>query len=144
MPEAIREQYNLPDPYSLWQIAVPFGVGMRFRLSYMWDLKLEAGLRKTFTDYLDDVSGNYAPSGVLLNEEYFENNIRAFLFADRSGYANFGDRTPSLEETEERYFVGAYGYDGEMRGDSSENDWYGFITIGVTKILRKRKYATHD
>ena len=46
-------------PYSLLQVSVPFGVGARFRLNEVWDLSADIGLRYTFTDYLDDVSGNY-------------------------------------------------------------------------------------
>lgn len=143
LPGELRDLYNLPEPYSLWQVSVPFGFGLRRRLAYTWDLRVEFGLRMTFTDYLDDVSGNYAPPSILLDDEYYQNNLRTFLFADRSGYANFGDRTPNLEETEERYYVGAFGYDGEYRGNAGNKDWYGFLTIGVTKILRKRRYGTH-
>ncbi len=47
-------------PYSLFQIAIPVGVGMRFKLNDRTDLAVEVGYRITFTDYLDDVSQNYA------------------------------------------------------------------------------------
>jgi hypothetical protein len=47
------------DPYSNWQIAVPFGAGVRYRLSRYFDLSFEIAYRQTFTDYLDDVSGLY-------------------------------------------------------------------------------------
>ncbi len=46
-------------PYSLLQVAVPFGFGARFRLNEVMDLSADIGFRYTFTDYLDDVSGNY-------------------------------------------------------------------------------------
>jgi hypothetical protein len=46
-------------PYSLLQMAIPFGFGARFRLNEVWDLSVDYGIRYTFTDYLDDVSGNY-------------------------------------------------------------------------------------
>lgn len=69
------------DPYSNWQIAVPFGAGVRYRISRYLDLSFEIGYRQTFTDYLDDVSGIY------LDPETFgtggEANLSR-LMADRS------------------------------------------------------------
>ena len=46
-------------PYSLVQVAIPFGFGARFRLTEVLDLSADIGFRYTFTDYLDDVSANY-------------------------------------------------------------------------------------
>ncbi len=46
-------------PYSLAQVAIPFGLGARFRINEVWDLSADIGFRYTFTDYLDDVSANY-------------------------------------------------------------------------------------
>jgi hypothetical protein len=45
------------DEFSLFQPVIPFGVGIKYRLSQYWNLSLEFGPRKTFTDYLDNVSG---------------------------------------------------------------------------------------
>jgi hypothetical protein len=45
--------------YSRFALAVPFGLGMKFNLSYKLNFGLEVGARKTFTDYLDDVSSEY-------------------------------------------------------------------------------------
>jgi hypothetical protein len=42
--------------YSLVTPVLPFGLGMRFRLGPFTNLSFEGGFRKTFTDYLDDVS----------------------------------------------------------------------------------------
>jgi hypothetical protein len=46
-------------PYSLLQVAIPFGFGARFRLNEVMDISADIGFRYTFTDYLDDVSANY-------------------------------------------------------------------------------------
>ncbi len=46
-------------PYNLTQVAVPFGAGLKFAVSDRVRIGLEVGLRKLFTDYLDDVSKNY-------------------------------------------------------------------------------------
>jgi hypothetical protein len=45
--------------YSKFQVAVPFGIGVRLYLTSNLDLSFEIGWRKTFTSYLDDVSGTY-------------------------------------------------------------------------------------
>ena len=68
-------------PYSNWQIAIPFGLGIRYKASRHLDLAFEVAYRQTFTDYLDDVSGDY------INPADFgsgpEANL-ARLMADRS------------------------------------------------------------
>jgi hypothetical protein len=46
-------------PYSLNQIALPIGLGMRYKLSTQLDLAFEIGWRFTTTDYLDDAGGKY-------------------------------------------------------------------------------------
>jgi len=46
---------KIPDPYKQIQIAVPFGIGVRQRLTTHIDLSFEVGVRYTFTDYLDDL-----------------------------------------------------------------------------------------
>ena len=46
-------------PYSLVQVAVPFGIGLRYKITERLDVSAEIGLRITFTDYLDNVGGNY-------------------------------------------------------------------------------------
>ena len=43
--------------YNNLQIVLPFGVGFKYVLDRRWILGLEAGVRKTFFDYIDDVSG---------------------------------------------------------------------------------------
>ncbi|REJ82958.1 MAG: hypothetical protein DWQ44_02250 [Bacteroidetes bacterium] len=50
---------NYPQPYSLNQWAIPLGGGFNLKLTKNFDLGAEIGFRKTFTDYLDDVSTYY-------------------------------------------------------------------------------------
>ncbi|MEK7253597.1 MAG: DUF6089 family protein, partial [Bacteroidota bacterium] len=45
--------------YSRCTVALPFGLGMKFNLTYKLNVGVEVGARKTFTDYLDDVSTKY-------------------------------------------------------------------------------------
>lgn len=45
-----------PEKYDLAQMAIPMGVGLKIKLPGRWQIGLEVGARKLFTDYLDDVS----------------------------------------------------------------------------------------
>lgn len=44
------------ESYSRTQPVIPFGVGFKYMVSPVWVLSLEGGVRKTFTDYLDNIS----------------------------------------------------------------------------------------
>jgi hypothetical protein len=59
------EEYPNMKAYSLFQAVIPYGFGWKIALSRSWNLAVEGGIRKTFTDYLDDVSGNYADPEVI-------------------------------------------------------------------------------
>ena len=48
-----------PKAYKLWQFAIPLGLGYRWDLGQHLNLGLEWLWRKTFTPYLDGVSGPY-------------------------------------------------------------------------------------
>ncbi|MDX1651334.1 MAG: DUF6089 family protein [Brumimicrobium sp.] len=97
-------------PYSLTQMVVPFGVGFKLNLGRKTAVSFEYGLRKTFTDYLDDVSGNYVDTEVLAQEN---GNIAARL-SDRS--------------------LSSYPKTGN-RGNSSTKDWYSMFGVMVTFSL---------
>jgi Domain of unknown function (DUF6089) len=47
-------------PYSLVNLAIPLGFGIRKKMNESWDLGVEAAFRYTFSDYIDDVGGKYA------------------------------------------------------------------------------------
>jgi hypothetical protein len=53
-------------PYALTQLALPFGGGIKYAFNDRMRLGLELGLRKLFTDYLDDVSSSYVDPADLL------------------------------------------------------------------------------
>lgn len=57
--------YN-SQPYALTQLAIPIGGGIKYNISDNVRIAFEIGVRKLFTDYLDDVSGNYAAASDLL------------------------------------------------------------------------------
>jgi len=48
-----------PKQYSNFSICIPMGVGFNMYIKKQWTVGLEINWRKTFTDYIDDVSTNY-------------------------------------------------------------------------------------
>ena len=55
--------------YSLFQLVLPFGIGFKYAISTEWTVGLEYGVRKTFTDYIDDVSKTYFDTVALYNDK---------------------------------------------------------------------------
>jgi len=56
-------------PYKLTQFSIPVGVGLEFRVTDYSNVGLEFGVRKTFTDYLDDVSTVYPDIPTLAEQD---------------------------------------------------------------------------
>lgn len=61
-------QYPDRKPYGLTQFAIPFGGGLRYAVNDNIRVGLELGIRKLFTDYLDDVSKTYVDQADLAVE----------------------------------------------------------------------------
>ena len=104
--------------YKVVQISLPFGIGVKVNLAKNLALSLEWGMRKTFTDYLDDVSTRYYDPKKL----EAANGEIAVLLADKdknkdSGYSNVG----------------------RQRGNPTTKDWYSFAGIALTVKLKGRK-----
>lgn len=59
----LRAQENESESYSKIQPSLPFGMGVKLKLHHRLIFGLEWGMRKTFTDYLDDVSTSYRLTG---------------------------------------------------------------------------------
>ncbi|MEM9024141.1 MAG: DUF6089 family protein [Bacteroidota bacterium] len=51
--------------YKRTQPSIPFGIGFKFSATDRFLFSVEWGLRRTFTDYIDDVSGRYPAAGEL-------------------------------------------------------------------------------
>jgi hypothetical protein len=72
-----------PSSYSLWQIGVPLGIGIRYRLADKWDLGFEMCYRFVFTDYIDDVSSKY-PTDEVYQKMADQGNFLGIEMSDRS------------------------------------------------------------
>ena len=111
------EQYPESKPYSLTQFAIPFGGGIKYAISDRVRLGLELGFRKTFTDYLDDVSTNYVDAADLLAAR----GPKAVELAYRAGELPGGDPT--------------YPTKGSQRGGANQQDIYYFTGLHLTYRL---------
>lgn len=100
------------DKYSLIQFVVPFGGGYKHKIGRNWTIAYELGWRKTFTDYLDDVSQQYPD---------LEEHSNSF----GSISSNLSDRSIEI--------AGEYlSNPGANRGDDNLNDYYFFGVVCIT------------
>ena len=99
--------------YKLLQLSLPIGFGAEYALTEDIRIGLEFGYRKTFTDYIDDVSNRYVDYTTLLNAK----GQTAVDLAYR------GDELPG----------GApYPTGGTLRANEKKKDAYYFTTITIT------------
>ncbi|MEO6904248.1 MAG: DUF6089 family protein [Bacteroidia bacterium] len=104
--------------YKLTQISIPFGVGIKINLAKRLGASLEWGMRKTFTDYLDDVSSRYYdPAKLVANR-----GALSAILSDRS----LG-KDPSKSNV------------GRLRGNPTNNDWYSFAGVVLTVKLNGKR-----
>jgi hypothetical protein len=106
--------------YQLTQFAIPFGAGIRWRFTDNIILSYEIGLRKTFTDYLDDVSTTYVDQAALAAAK----GNKAVEMAYRGDELKTGLGYPA---------------DGTIRGGSKFKDWYYFSGVTVSIGIGKRR-----
>ena len=55
------------DPTNKAQFVIPFGFGLKFKFSHRFMFAFEYGIRRTFTDYIDDVSTSYPDDPANIN-----------------------------------------------------------------------------
>ena len=96
--------------YALVQFAIPLGGGLKIAVNPSFNIILEYGIRKTFTDYLDDVSttfvgGNGDPYPIEMSQEE-----DAVEMSDPTGTHKLGNQ----------------------RGDPNKKDWYSFAGITLS------------
>ena len=122
-------------PYNLIQIAIPMGVGVRFKIREVVDFSAELGFRYLFTDYIDDVSRNYVDLGVLDSEL-----ARALSY--RSNELSMPDiaREPHTARNGVTYdLIEGYGqeYPTNIRGKAWNKDIFMVTSFRVSYIVGK-------
>lgn len=100
--------------YSKYALSIPYGAGIKYNIANNWNLIGEIGYRTAFTDYLDDVSGNY-PQGAVFSP---------------TGSENLSDRSVTIPQI---------GVPGTQRGDLRKRDTYLFTGISLTYTFVSRK-----
>ena len=90
-----------------------FGVGFKWDIAESWSMNLEFGVRKIFTDHIDDVSGAYPdPNNLLINR-----GTDGVLLS--SGTA----LNPEIPQA------------GRQRGNSKDNDTYNLFGMSIMKYF---------
>ena len=97
--------------YSRLAFVLPFGIGAKTKITPFMNLALEAGWRKTFTDYIDDVSTVYVDNASISN----------------TTARQLADRRPEIDLP----LLAA----GRKRGDPSNKDAYMLLTLKVEYYL---------
>lgn len=112
-------------PYGNTAFAIPFGLGLKISLGSRIGLGFEWGMRKTFNDYLDDISTSYYLDLYGYNPDegiYYapnpENPVEIISFPITED-VYYSDPTFSHKS-------------GEKRGNEYNKDWYAFYGVSLT------------
>jgi hypothetical protein len=104
-------------PYNPLALSIPFTLGLKYALSAKTNFFAELTYRFTNTDYLDDVSGLYAPDAFPTLPD--GSPSPAFLLQDRS------------------YETGtSIGIKGRQRGNSLQKDAFATLKVGISFNLQ--------
>ncbi|TNE31555.1 MAG: hypothetical protein EP346_00505 [Bacteroidetes bacterium] len=103
--EGQRTSANPSNYYPLATWSIPFGMGYRWNVGDSWSMAIECGFRRTFTDYMDDVSGTYVNPDIIRAEH--------------------GDIAAALSNRTDR----PYELIDYARGNDQTDDWYVFTGV---------------
>lgn len=132
---------NTVSPYKKIQLAIPIGLGVRYKLNQAFDLSFEIGYRHLFFDHIDDVGRSYVDLSSL-------NSDLARALSDRSRELTDAETGAARELTnpnvatiynikDPQGLVAGYGSGpaGNIRGNINDNDIYIITSIQVTYIM---------
>jgi hypothetical protein len=114
-------EYPDRTPYKLQQVNIPIGLGVRYELSRLFNMRLETIYRVLNTDYLDDVSTRYIDPALF--DTYFT-PAKAAL-AKRMADKQIVPKTNPLG--------------GGRRGSPGEKDAYFSVNFKISLILGRNK-----
>jgi hypothetical protein len=107
-----------PKQYLPVTATIPFGIGLRMGMGRMWRIGIEATYVKTFSDYIDDVSGYYYDPDALA--------------------ANYGQASADLANRSTGNTT--WFYPGQVRGHD-EKDAYFYLNLVFAKNVTYKDYA---
>ena len=121
-------EFKTRKKYSRFSVSIPVGIGFKYRYNRKWSIGFQYGLRKTFTDYIDDVSTTYVDESYIRDATKGVNSDIAIALADRSEPVDSDDwrRTAA----------------GQQRGDPTDKDSYMFAKIMVAykfRVVKRRR-----
>lgn|GEM_PF-894788 len=135
--------------YAKWQPIIPLGAGLRYKVNSRIDFNFEISGRIAFTDFIDDISGNYP------NYDDFGNNNFASVMSNRVLEPNSAFTQRSRQEgldmliqqgsaalltytgrTGRTYnTINGYGQAGDKRGTRGNRDYYMFTGFQIHYLL---------
>jgi hypothetical protein len=113
--------------YSLFQVSIPYGVGVYYTINRKLRIGYEMGMRQTFTDYLDDVSTVFADPVAIQNGNNSGTGDVAAALSNRSAEV--------LTEPLDLSNFGTV----DKRGDPKHNDSYMFVQLKIGYALRAKR-----
>lgn len=124
------------EKYNRTSFTIPYGIGVGKSLDRYWAINLEFTMRMVFTDYIDDVSGDYYGRKELIAAKGGSSNpeaVKAGALSDRNIYhETIGDISSYTPTTQVE--------PGGQRGNPDDNDSFmtGMLTIS-RKIVKRRR-----
>lgn len=106
-------------PYSLISASIPVGIGFYFTYKNRYRFSFEMAYRKTFTDYLDDISTDFASTNELDSELATELANRNDEIDPENAEINPNNYSP-----------------GNKRGNPNDKDSFLTTHLGVSYVLR--------
>ena len=100
------DEFDPGKTYSPVAVCIPLGIGIQKAFNQNMGIKAELGIRYTFTDYIDDVSGLYYDKNLL---KQYNGNLAATMSGTGSGDAENKDGIPGTY----RYVGYATTYDAD-------------------------------
>lgn len=116
---------GVDNEYNEMTIAVPLGVGAHFTIENKYRIGMEIGYRFAFTDYLDDVSTDYAAPSELPYAESI-----ALASRSREVYA-----TGKYDNLPNEGFYRGDERNSPIRGNPDTNDGYLMVQFNVSYVL---------
>lgn len=108
-----------PEPYSLTQISIPYGIGFKYSTRSLWVIGFEVTQRKTMTDYMDDVSGVYWDKDQIEQNAPGDDGAIARALSDRATESNRSEMKAGMN-----------------RGNPDKLDTYFWVGFTLSKTIR--------
>ncbi len=92
--EGQNTPFGEENKYARYSVSIPYGGGIRYAINRNWGINAEVSARRTFSDYIDDVSSNYIDPEVLgsITADIADQSAEGLLPGKQRGTAKDVDR----------------------------------------------------